>query len=94
VPKSRAPGPEAGTAHLGCPAQVVRHGRSQPQREGAHLEEATRAPRPRDYSWAELMRRVFEVDVLDGPQQPYSTVTLLARLRGWSTSQPRSSAMW
>ena len=24
----------------------------------------------------------------------YSTVTLLARLRGWSTSQPRSTAMW
>lgn len=25
-------------------------------------------------------------------RRPYSTVTLLARLRGWSTSQPRSSA--
>jgi hypothetical protein len=25
---------------------------------------------------------------------PYSTVTLLARLRGWSTSVPRRSAMW
>src|SRR2546422_3264604 len=24
----------------------------------------------------------------------HSTVTLLARLRGWSTSQPRSTAMW
>ena len=24
----------------------------------------------------------------------YSTVTLLARLRGWSTSQPRRTAMW
>ena len=24
----------------------------------------------------------------------YSTVTVLARLRGWSTSHPRSSAMW
>ena len=27
-------------------------------------------------------------------QRPYSTVTLLARFRGWSTSQPRSTAMW
>jgi len=28
-------------------------------------------------------------------QQPgYSTVTLLARLRGLSTSQPRATAMW
>ena len=27
-------------------------------------------------------------------QGPYSTVTLLARLRGWSTSQPRRTAMW
>lgn len=24
----------------------------------------------------------------------HSTVTLLARLRGWSTSQPRSTAIW
>jgi hypothetical protein len=24
----------------------------------------------------------------------YSTVTLLARLRGWSTSQPLRTAMW
>jgi hypothetical protein len=24
----------------------------------------------------------------------YSTVTLFARLRGWSTSQPRRTAMW
>ncbi|HXG64430.1 MAG TPA: hypothetical protein VNO70_04940 [Blastocatellia bacterium] len=25
---------------------------------------------------------------------PYSTVTDLARLRGWSTSQPRRTPMW
>ena len=25
-------------------------------------------PRPRNYSWAELMRRVFEVDVLECPE--------------------------
>jgi hypothetical protein len=24
----------------------------------------------------------------------YSTVTVLARFRGWSTSQPRRTAMW
>lgn len=33
---------------------------------------------------------------LDHPRGPgsYSTVTDLARLRGWSTSQPRRTAMW
>jgi hypothetical protein len=67
VPKSRAPGPATSTAHPGCPAQVVRHGRSQPQRERAELEDAPATPRPRNYSWAELMRRVFEVDVLQCP---------------------------
>jgi hypothetical protein len=25
---------------------------------------------------------------------PYSTVTLFARFRGWSTSAPRRTAMW
>ena len=29
-----------------------------------------------------------------GPGADYSTVTLLARLRGWSTSFPRISATW
>ncbi len=28
------------------------------------------------------------------PGSDYSTVTDLARLRGWSTSQPRRTAMW
>ncbi len=28
------------------------------------------------------------------PSPSYSTVTLLARLRGLSTSQPRTRAMW
>ena len=27
-------------------------------------------------------------------RRPYSTVTDLARLRGWSTSVPRSTAVW
>ena len=31
---------------------------------------------------------------LMGACPTYSTVTLLARLRGWSTSQPRRTAMW
>lgn len=30
----------------------------------------------------------------EGPAADYSTVTLLARLRGWSTSFPRISATW
>jgi hypothetical protein len=29
-----------------------------------------------------------------GPRRAYSTVTDFARFRGWSTSQPRSFAMW
>ena len=29
-----------------------------------------------------------------GHRRPYSTVTDLARLRGWSTSVPRATAMW
>jgi hypothetical protein len=33
-------------------------------------------------------------DSLEQNSQPYSTVTDLARLRGWSTSQPRRTAMW
>ncbi len=28
------------------------------------------------------------------PAGPYSTVTVLAKLRGWSMWQPRMSAMW
>ena len=29
-----------------------------------------------------------------GRKKAYSTVTLFARFRGWSTSQPRRTAMW
>ena len=36
----------------------------------------------------------FTPRIVAGGSDAYSTVTLLARLRGWSTSQPRSSAMW
>ncbi len=38
----------------------------------------------------EGLRRVWEA----GYTLAYSTVTLLARLRGLSTSQPRSTAQW
>jgi hypothetical protein len=34
----------------------------------ASIDESSPKPRPRNYSWAELMRRVFEVDVLDCPE--------------------------
>jgi hypothetical protein len=32
------------------------------------IDESSPKPRPRNYSWAELMRRVFEVDVLECPK--------------------------
>ncbi len=47
--------------------------------------------------------RSFTDNATNGPEarkacrwlpKPYSTVTLLAKLRGLSTSQPRSTAMW
>ena len=56
VPPSQDPGP----AHTECDVEQPREGRSEP-------EERHRDPRPRNYSWAELMRRVFEVDVLECP---------------------------
>jgi len=34
----------------------------------APIDESSPKPRPRNYSWAELMRRVFEVDVLECPE--------------------------
>jgi hypothetical protein len=34
----------------------------------APIDESAAIPRPRNYSWAELMRRVFEVDVLECPE--------------------------
>jgi hypothetical protein len=44
------------------------------------------------------LRRVIRLDAANsetiGYLQPYSTVTLLARFRGLSTSQPRSTAQW
>ena len=36
----------------------------------------------------------FGSGIGDRTRPAYSTVTLLARLRGWSTSQPRMTAMW
>jgi len=34
----------------------------------ASIDESSAKPRPRNYSWAELMHRVFEVDVLECPE--------------------------
>ena len=38
-------------------------------------------------------RLLFGIEAREEIQPPYSTVTLLARFRGWSTSQPRRTAM-
>jgi hypothetical protein len=34
------------------------------------------------------------VAVYAAPSEPYSTVTVFARLRGWSTFSPRVRATW
>jgi len=47
-------------------------------------------PRSKQPRADSLRSRRYNVARVDG----YSTVTLLARLRGWSTSQSRISAMW
>lgn len=61
VPPGRALGAKTGSAHPECePWSSSLSGQSQ-------LEESTAAPRSRNYSWAELMRRVFEADVLECP---------------------------
>jgi len=60
---SREPGPlhaPAAGSHPGCAA-----GKSVEARPQARAER--RPPRPRNYSWAELMRRVWSVDVLECP---------------------------
>ena len=41
-----------------------------------------------------LVRLAPMRDQIDKAALPYSTVTLLARFRGLSTSQPRATAMW
>ncbi|SDW79742.1 hypothetical protein SAMN04487960_104160 [Marinobacter mobilis] len=41
-----------------------------------------------------MMRWGVSPDAAGGGQKAYSTVTLFARLRGWSTSVPLSTATW
>jgi hypothetical protein len=80
---ARGPGasPEPRPAHRGCRAQGE-GGPARGSAEGSQTERLTgpqarpgdgssdpgnRRPRPRNYTWAELMRRVFEIDVLECP---------------------------
>ena len=60
VPSGQAPGLDRETAHSECRARPG-------SGEHSQLEDSHIRPRPRNYSWAELMRRVFAVDVLECP---------------------------
>jgi len=60
VPSGSAPVPEDGSTHADSETKLARGGRSEP-------EDSLPGPRTRNYTWAELMRRVFEVDVLECP---------------------------
>ena len=58
--------------HPGCRAHPATRSNSRsqqriPRRSGISREQPSR-PRPRNYSWAELMRRVWAVDVLQCPR--------------------------
>jgi hypothetical protein len=58
------PGPTQPVAsHPGCPARGSRDAAAPPGPDRAPTKR--NRPRPRNYSWAELMRRVFLVDVLE-----------------------------
>ena len=61
VPFASAAEPKAREGETGSESQVA----------GSSLtpiDESSAKPRPRNYSWAELMRRVFEIDVLECPE--------------------------
>ena len=59
------PGPdETALCHEGCAGSAPV---SPPALEQPPNPAPRRPPRPRNYSWAELMRRVFAVDVLECP---------------------------
>jgi len=60
VPSESAPTSENGSTHADCETKPSLGRHSEP-------EDSLAAPRTRNYSWAELMRRVFEVDVLECP---------------------------
>jgi len=73
-----------------------------PRREGdpAPVPSGPFRPRPRNYSWAELMRRVFEIDVLECPRcsarpmrilaaiHPPETTTVILECLGLATRAP------
>ena len=62
--------PLAGTSdhhpHLGCKAESS--GGINLRGKGGGTKDQLGGPRPRTYCWAELMRRVFAVDVLECPR--------------------------
>ncbi len=60
MPSDSLPAPENGSTHTDCETKPSRGGRSEP-------EDSLPRPRTRNYTWAELMRRVFEVNVLECP---------------------------
>jgi hypothetical protein len=61
-------GPDAGvtddSGHPGCPARSSKRAELPP--DGGCRKQGS-GSRPRNYSWAELMRRVFAIDVLECP---------------------------
>ena len=64
VPMVPAPAAHPTATHPSCPGEPPADRRIDSPRP---LEKPAPGPRPRNYSWAELMRRVFEVDVLECP---------------------------
>ena len=76
-PEGHDPDPARGS-HSGCRA---RESSAVPPRPGADRAPTDRIPpRPRNYSWSELMRRVFLVDVLDCPEC-HGRMRIVAALR-------------
>ena len=61
VPPGRAPEQNIQWAHSECGVKPARARHSQ-------IEESPAGPRSRNYTWAELMRRVFAMDVLECPR--------------------------
>jgi hypothetical protein len=61
VPFAAAAEPKAREEETGAEPQASKGGLDS-------ADESAPKPRPRNYSWAELMRRVFEVDVLECPE--------------------------
>jgi hypothetical protein len=57
-----APDADSESPHLGCPAKAP-----VPLSENRHAESEPKM-RPRNYSWAQLMRRVWDIDVLECPR--------------------------